>query len=163
ILDPVFTALGLTAPLTVRGESSPLNREVWYKWSVVTYEFRGTKQTAGDTVKVTWYDGAGRLPPRDRLGLADSVKLPGAGSLLVGEKGSLLLPHVAAPRLLPDEAYREFKVEKVPSVDHYVGWADACRGVGTATSHFGYSGPLTEAVLLGTIAIRVPGETLAWD
>ena len=29
ILDPVFTALGLTAPLTVRGESAPLNREVW--------------------------------------------------------------------------------------------------------------------------------------
>ena len=41
--------------------------------------------------------------------------------------------------------------------------ADACRGEGKTTSHFDYSGPLTEAVLLGTIAIRVPHETLQWD
>jgi predicted dehydrogenase len=163
ILDPVFTALGLTAPATVRAESSPLHREVWYRWSVVGYEFPGTALTAGKTLKLTWYDGEGKYPPRDRLGLAEGFKLPGAGSLLVGEKGSLLLPHVAAPRLLPEEAFKDFRVEKVPSVDHYVGWADACRGVGKATSHFDYAGPLTEAVLLGTVAIRVPGEALRWD
>jgi predicted dehydrogenase len=158
ILDPVFLALGLSAPLTVRGESSPLNREVWSRWSVVHYEFPGTDRTADKALKLTWYDGAGKLPPRDRLGLAEGVKLPGAGSLLIGEKGSMLLPHVGMPRLLPDQPF-----EKVPPVDHYVGWADACRGAGKATSHFDYSGPLTEAVLLGTVAIRVPGETLKWD
>jgi predicted dehydrogenase len=163
ILDPVFTALGLTAPLAVRGESSPLNREVWYRWSVVNYEFPGTEYTAGRTLNLTWYDGEGKRPARETLGLADGVKLPGAGSLLIGEKGSLLVPHVAAPRLLPEEAFRDFKVEKVPGVDHYVSWADACRGVGQTTSHFDYAGPLTEAVLLGTVAVRVPGETLRWD
>src|SRR4051794_10914136 len=47
IPDPVFLALGLTAPTTVRAESSPLNKEVWYKWSVVHYEFPGTDRTAG--------------------------------------------------------------------------------------------------------------------
>ncbi len=41
--------------------------------------------------------------------------------------------------------------------------ADACRGEGKATSHFDYSAPLTETVLLGTIAMRVPGQTLTWD
>ena len=51
----------------------------------------------------------------------------------------------------------------MPAVDHYVAWADACRGEGKTTSHFDYAGPLTETVLLGTIAIRVPGETLKWD
>jgi hypothetical protein len=51
----------------------------------------------------------------------------------------------------------------VPGVDHYVGWANACRGEGKTTSHFDYAGPLTETVLLGTVAIRVPGETLKWD
>jgi predicted dehydrogenase len=163
ILDPVFLALGLTAPITIRAESSPLNREVWYKWSVVDYEFPGTEYTAGKTLKLTWYDGEGKLPPREKLGLAADVKLPGAASLLVGEKGSLLVPHIAAPRLLPEATFKEFTVEKVPAVDHYVGWADACRGVGKTTSHFDYAGPLTEAVLLGTVAVRVPGETLKWD
>jgi hypothetical protein len=31
------------------------------------------------------------------------------------------------------------------------------------TSPFDYSGPLTEAVLLGTIAIRHPGTPLNWN
>jgi predicted dehydrogenase len=163
ILDPVFMALGLAAPLTIRAECPPLNREVWYRWSVVSYEFPGTQHTAGETLKLTWTDGEGKLPPREKLGVADSVKLPGAGSLLVGEKGSLLVPHVAAPRLLPEDRFKEFKIEMVPAVDHYVSWADACRGVGKTTSHFDYAGPLTETVLLGTVAMRVPGETIRWD
>jgi predicted dehydrogenase len=163
ILDPVFMALGLTAPLTVKAESSPLNREVWYKWSVVSYEFPGTERTAGKTIPVTWYDGQGKYPPLDKLGLPAEFKLPGSGSLLIGEKGSLLIPHVAAPKLLPEEKFADFKIEKVPSVNHYTGWADACRGEGKTTSHFDYAGPLTETVLLGTIAIRLPGETLKWD
>src|SRR5205823_4514464 len=99
ILDPVFMALGLTAPLTVQGGSSPLNREVWYTWSEVRYEFPGTERTAGKTLKLTWYDGEGHFPPRHRIGLAADFKLPGAGSLLIGEKGSLLVPHVGMPRL----------------------------------------------------------------
>ena len=65
-----------------------------------------------------------------------NVKLPGSGSLLIGEKGSLLIPHVAAPRLLPEETFKDFQIEQVAAVDHYVGWADACRGVGKTTSHF---------------------------
>jgi hypothetical protein len=94
--------------------------------------------------------------------VAEGTKLPGSGSLLIGEKGSLIIPHVAMPQLLGD-AFKDFKIEKVPAVDHYVSFADACRGVGKTTSNFDYSGPLTETVLLGTVAIRVPGEALKWD
>src|SRR5262245_21245100 len=158
ILDPVFMALGLTAPATVRGESSPLNMEAWYQWSVVNYVFPGTERTAGKTLNLTWYDGVGKHPPREKLGLPDKVATPQAGSVLIGEKGTLLLPHVGKPKLFPE---REF--DPVPGVDHYVGWADACRGEGKTTSHFDYAGPLTETVLLGTVAIRVPGEVLKWD
>ncbi len=163
ILDPVFMALGLTAPLTVKAESSGMNREVWYMWSVVNYEFPGTEHTVGRTLKLTWYDGAGKLPPREKLGIAEGVKLPGSGSILIGEKGSLVIPHVAMPKLLPETDFKAFKIEPVPAVDHYVGWADACRGVGKTNSHFDYASALTETVLLGTVAIRVPGETLKWD
>jgi hypothetical protein len=137
-----------------------MNREVWYTWSVVNYEFPGTERTSGKTIKLTWYDGEGKLPARAKLGIADDVKLPGSGSLLIGEKGALVIPHVAMPKLLPEPAS---KIEKVPGVDHYVGWADACRGVGKTTSHFDYASALTETVLLGTVAIRTPGETLKWD
>jgi predicted dehydrogenase len=161
ILDPVFMALDLTAPNTVRAKCSEMNREVWYTWSVVEYEFPGTDRTADKTLKLTWYDGEGKGPPRDKLGLKADTKLPGSGSLLLGTKGTLLVPHVAMPKLLPEGEFAPIKPE--PAVNHYTTWADACRGEGKTTSHFDYASALTETVLLGTVAMRVPDETLAWN
>jgi hypothetical protein len=104
------------------------------------------------------------LPPREKLGhVPADFKLPPAGSVLVGEKGSLVIPHVAEPKLFPLEIGKTNELPTVSGVDHYVQWADACRGLGETTSGFDYSAPLTEAVLLGTIAIRMPEQTLAWN
>lgn len=163
ILDPVFLALGLTAPTSIRAEAPVTNREVWTKWSTVHYEFPGTQFTAGKTLPLTWYDGEGKFPPRAAHGLPDGYHLLGSGSVLLGEKGSLVIPHVAMPKLFPEEKFAGFKIPVVPAIDHYVAWADACRGVGKTGSSFNYSGPLTEAVLLGSVAIRLPGETLSWN
>jgi predicted dehydrogenase len=163
ILDPVFMALKLTAPLTIKAAAPPINREIWTKFSTVYYEFPGTDLTAGKTVKVTWYDGEDHFPPREALGLPEEYKLPGSGSILLGEKGSLVIPHVAMPQLFPEEKFADFKIPVVPSRDHYVSWADACRGEDKTTSHFDYAGPLSETVLLGTIAIRLPGQSLSWN
>lgn len=163
ILDPVFMALALTAPTSVRAEAPAINREVWTKQATVHYEFPGTAYTAGKTLKLTWYDGEKQYPPREAHGLPESYKLPGSGSVLLGEKGSLVIPHVAMPKLFPEEKFAGFKIETVPAVNHYTSWADACRGEGKTTSSFDYAGPLTEAVLLGSIAIRVRGETLQWN
>lgn len=163
ILDPVFMALKLTAPLTIRAEAPPINQEVWTKWSTVSYVFPGTPLTAKDTINVTWYDGEGKFPPREALGLPDSYKLPASGSVLIGEKGSLVIPHVAMPKLFPEEKFADFTIPVVPARDHYTSWAHACRGEDHATSAFDYSAPLSETVLLGTIAIRNPGTTLTWN
>jgi len=163
ILDPVFMALDLTAPTTIRAEAPPLPKELWTRSAKVEYEFPGTARTTGKTLKLTWYDGEGHKPPREALGLAENIAIPPAGSLLIGEKGSLLIPHVAQPRLLVDNAFVKLPIEPVPARDHYVSWADACRGEDKTTSHFDYSGPLTETVLLGTIAIRNPEQVLQWD
>jgi predicted dehydrogenase len=163
ILDPVVMALGLAAPVSIRAEAPPLPREVWTKWCRIHYEFAGTERTAGDVLKLTWNDGEGHYPPREALRLPEGLKLPGAGSVLVGEKGSVLVPHIAPPRLFPEEKFAGFAIETVPAVDHFVTWADACHGVGRTTSPFTYGGPLTETVLLGSIALRMPGETLRWD
>lgn len=48
-------------------------------------------------------------------------------------------------------------------VNHYHQWTDAIRGEGKTTSGFDYAGPLTETVLLGTIASRIPDEKLEWN
>lgn len=91
------------------------------------------------------------------------MKLPTAGSVLVGDKGTLLIPHVAGPRLFVEGKESDKNLESVKGGDHYLAWADACRGIGSTGSNFDYAGNLTEAVLLGSIAIRVPGKKLLWD
>ena len=164
ILDPVFKALKLTAPNSIQASAPKLMPDSWTDQATVRYEFPSTEYTVGPTLKLVWYDAVGILPDRSLFGdIPAGVKLPGAGSALIGEKGTLVIPHVAMPKLYPEEKFPADKIPVVSHVDHYVQWADACRGVGQTTSHFDYAAPLTETVLLGTIGIRLPEEKLAWD
>jgi predicted dehydrogenase len=165
ILDPIFMALELTAPTTVRAEASAVNHEVWNGWSKVQFVFPRTPRTSGKTLALTWYDGEGRYPPREALGLPADFQLPEAGSVLLGERGTLILPHglQGMPKLYPVDRFAAFKIQTMPARNHYTSWADACRGADRTTSPFSYAGPLTETVLLGTVAVRVPNETLAWN
>ena len=45
---------------------------------------------------------------------------------------------------------------------HEQNWVDACKGGEPACSNFDYSGPLSETVLMGNLAIRSEGQ-LDWD
>jgi predicted dehydrogenase len=164
ILDPVFKSLALSAPRNAQADAPLLKAETWTDRVTVKYVFPGTAYTADKQLTVTWYDAVGVIPPRKKLkDIPANYKLPNAGSVLIGELGSLVIPHVALPKLFPEEKFPELETLKVAGVDHYVQWADACRGQGQTTSSFDYSGPLTEAVLLGTIALRYPTQKLLWD
>jgi Oxidoreductase family, NAD-binding Rossmann fold/Oxidoreductase family, C-terminal alpha/beta domain len=163
ILDPVFKALELGAPTTIEAEAPTLGREIWAPWCKVSYEFPGTTRTAGDILPLTWYDGVGRKPERKGLGLPDDYELPHAGSVLVGTEGSMVIPHWSEPKLFPTDKFADYKMPDVGEVNHYTSWVDACFGDGKTTSNFDYAGPLTEAVLLGVIALRFPREQLLWN
>jgi hypothetical protein len=163
ILDPVFMALGLSAPLTIEADAPLIGDDIWAPKSKVTYQFPGTQRTLGETLPVTWYDGQGHKPKNRGLGLPKDYKLPHAGSVLVGEKGTMVIPHWSTPQLFPEDKFAEFKMPEVGEVNHYTSWAHACLGDGTTSSNFDYAGPLAEAVLLGVIAIRFPKEQLQWD
>ncbi|MCP4889157.1 MAG: hypothetical protein GY904_21410, partial [Planctomycetaceae bacterium] len=52
------------------------------------------------------------------------------------------------------------------SNNHHGNFADAIRGehgVKQPLCHFGYAGPMAEAVLVGTYAVRLPGDNLIWN
>jgi hypothetical protein len=83
--------------------------------------------------------------------------------MFVGEKGYVLLPHVAQPILLPEEQFKSTKIEIAPNGNHYHLFIDACLGGAPTTADFNYAGPLTEAVLLGVLANRFPGSPLKWN
>lgn len=162
IYDPVFNALALTAPLTVRSEGVAPNAWHWASNSLIRYTFPGTPYTEGQTVNVTWYDGQ-QKPPQEIQALVGADKLPGQGSVFFGTKGMMLLPHVGKPRLLPEAQFADFKMPAIENGNHYTLFLESVRGNGRTTAGFDYSGPLTETVLLGGVASRFPQTTLQWD
>ncbi len=169
IIDTPFQALKLTAPLSIRAEVEPAwwNRparrsETWPTWQILHYTFAGTDLTAGKTLEFTWSDG-GKYPPAEVRQQIDDQPYPSQGSLVIGETGSLLLPHVADPQLFPVARFKEYALPKLAPRNHYHHWIDACMGKGTTAAGFDYSGPLTEMVLLGTVALLSAGKELAWD
>jgi hypothetical protein len=146
----------------VRSEGTAPNGESWALNTLIRYVFPGTPYTAEKTVPLTWYDGE-RLPPEDIRALTGSVKFPGQGSIFIGTKGQMLLPHVAMPVLLPEKDFSGYAMPEQESKDHYFEFADAVLGKGKTSTSFDFSGPLTESVLLGPLATHFPNTTLQWN
>jgi hypothetical protein len=70
------------------------------------------------------------------------------------------------PQLLPVDLHEQAKAVAKPmqrSPGHYEEWVQACKGGKRPVANFDYSGPMTETVLLGVLAMRAPGSRLEWD
>ncbi len=160
ILDPVFTALALTAPKSVRSEGGAANADNWGLDSQVRYVFPGTAFTT-ETVTLTWYDGDRRPPAEVKALVGGSVS--DQGSIYIGTEGVLYSPYIADPVLLPADKFKGVPLTRVGGDNHYLQFVEACRGNGKTSAPFAYSGPLTESVLLGCLATRFPNQTLEWD
>jgi predicted dehydrogenase len=161
ILDPVYTALLLTAPNSIRSEGGAPNGDNWGLDSQVRYVFPGTKHTT-ETLTLNWYDG-GKRPPDEVRALIGEQRLRNQGSIYIGSEGVLYAPYIDPPVLLPAEKFKDVKLPDPGGNDHYLQFVDACRGNGKTSAPFDYSGPLTESVLLGCLATRFPKTTLEWD
>jgi hypothetical protein len=161
IIDPPYTALKLGSPKVVWTEGPGCTDDQFPLWEIIHYEFPATEYTVGPTVPVTWYDG-GKQPSPSLLPL-EGRGLPGNGSIFIGEKGSILLPHIGGPQLFPKEQFAGFKRPKLEGRNHYVQWVKACLGQDKASANFDFAGPLTEMVLLGVLSARFAGKKLEWD
>ncbi|MCX5757361.1 MAG: Gfo/Idh/MocA family oxidoreductase [Candidatus Hydrogenedentes bacterium] len=167
IMNPANWALKLGEAkgiIKVSVESSGVNDETAPAWSIITYEFPAHGKMP--PVKMIWYDGKklplrpASIPAETKLGDTEN------GSLFIGEKGMLTSgENGGATRLLPDSLMKEYKRPKhtiEPSPGHHREWIMACKGGKPAMSNFDYSGPLTEIVLLGNLALRA-GQPIEWD
>jgi predicted dehydrogenase len=162
IIDTPYTALKLTSPTQILVDGPGCTEDMHPAWEIIHYEFPGTEFTVGTTLNMTWYDGNHR-PPESLLPLGKGQRFPSGGSIFIGEKGSILLPHIGGPQLLPREEFLSYKRPKLPGHDHYVQWVNACLGTDKTSAGFDFAGPLTETVLLGVLAARFPGKKLEWD
>jgi predicted dehydrogenase len=164
-IAPVFSALDLKAPSSLHSSSTPVFAETLPVACIVHYKFpaHGDKPA----VALHWYDG-GILPERPEE-LEDERALPKEdGIIFVGEKGKMLVSGWGgeSPRLIPESRMREYELppKTLPrSIGHHKEWIEACKTGSATRSGFAFAGPLTEALLLGTISVRLGGEELNWD
>lgn len=165
-----YMALGLRDPISVQAETSGHDKDSYPKWSVIKFEFPATDKRSA--VTMTWYDGGKDLPPekrpaRDLFGsLLGDKPIKDSGCLLIGEQGKLYSPDDYGAQYFMD--VEQPQVEFQASPGHFKEFADAIRGGGAAVSNFpDYSGPLTETVLLGNLAVWVAdqgqGAKVEWD
>jgi hypothetical protein len=148
------------------GKANPIHTP---NGSVVTYNFpaRGKKPP----VKLSWYEGPRK--PKAPEGYDWDIHR-GGGMIMVGEKGGICHDGMrpGSPRLYPRarwEEYRKNVAKRVPKTlkrvrGIHLDFVTNVRsgGAGKTISDFSYSAPLTEVILLGTLAIRT-GKGLEWD
>lgn len=124
--------------------------------SIVRLKFDTVKH--GD-ISLNWYDGGimPDLPPELKDG--EEPGGSGGGSIFHGSEGIMVTDTYSRnPRLLPSEKMKDFTPPKSTiarvGTTHAGEFVRACTKGGSTSSPFSYGGPLTEAVLMGNLAIQ---------
>jgi hypothetical protein len=179
IVDPLFWALKLKYPISVEAsiskywqaffEETKSRTEMFPRSTIVRFRFPAREEMP--EVNVTWWDG-GLMPARP-AGLEPDRRLgdKDGGIILIGDGGAIMANcYGESPRLFPESAMKNYKrprktVERIPegSDGHEKDWIRACKGGKPASSNFDYSGPLSETVLMGNLAVRFPDRPLLWN
>jgi len=169
LFDAVWKGLGMKPALDVVAEvqeswkNSPARRaDTWPQGQHITWTFPGTAVTEGKTLPVEWFDGD-YFPPEPIRALYSVKDYPTEAAMFIGTEGAMLLELGRGPILLPEAKFENLQRPKLEPRDHYHHFVDACLGLAKNESHFAQTGPMTEAILLGTVAIRVPGRKLEWN
>jgi predicted dehydrogenase len=177
-INLAYMGLSLGAPTAVSATSrQQVNNQSPPEGCTITYEFPERRVQAGHgyreaatlpAVRLIWYE-RGR-PSRElfRGAIAQGQDVPGSGCLIVGQTGTLYTPDDYGERwqLLPQEQFRGHQppAPSLPrSPGHHAEWLRACKGGPPAVSNFvDYASQLTEAALLGNVALRA-GRRIEWN
>ncbi len=163
IMDAAAWALKLGAPSSVEPvEVVGVSDDMAPSASVLKYQFPA--RDGLPPVTYFWYDG-GKRPTKPAEMQAE---LQGNGTIFVGSKGKLVCEaYGGKPTLLPETRMKDYAkpsqvIARVPNNDPYEDWIRACKGGPAACSNFNVSGPFTETVLLGNLALRL-NKKIEWD
>jgi predicted dehydrogenase len=184
-----FRALNLGHATEVEAETEGGTQETYPKQAQVRFRFpaRPSHTDPGATLPpltLTWYEGGREPCPEllrdvvDDAGQAAPGKLPGVGCYCIGDKGRFfsggdlglanLLRLNDEPKLRSITRHEAALAvpETLPrSSNHYHEWVEACvvNKPGAPYSRFELAARLTECLLLGCLAQRLPGRRIQWD
>ncbi|MES2798338.1 MAG: Gfo/Idh/MocA family oxidoreductase [Bacteroidota bacterium] len=176
LLDPPMRVLGLGSPTEVECSVGSVFLKDWNAEyipegcppsSIVNLKYGPSAKNKSE-VKLTWYDGGLRPPHPDGI---DANVIMGDddgtnGVIMIGSKGIMLCgTYGRAPKVfikgkqVPETELPAAKIARVigNADGHQTQWVSAIKaGFGNAplSSSFDYSGPFTESVLMGNLAIR---------
>lgn len=172
LVDAPFRVLGLNYPTDVECSVGSVYVDSFKRGyfpescppsSHVIMTFNSEKQNNAE-VKLHWMDGGIQPERPQELGPDEIFGDGGNGVLFIGTKGKMLCDTYGKnPRLLPLSKNEGVNVPetlaRVPGQEagHYTQWVDAAiAGYGKmeVSSDFSVAGPLTEALLMGNLAIR---------
>jgi len=173
MFDVLQFALDLPSPELVAAETADRSAFTAPAWSRVEWRFAAASNRG--PLSVTWIGGHrdGVLVKPDTVpGLpAELLTKTDNGIAFVGTEGTLFIPDMRAsvrPRIFPLEREREFMAALPPRRlprpvgGHHQDWIDAIRQDRPASAPFSYGAPLTETVILGTLAQRT-GKPVRWN
>jgi predicted dehydrogenase len=180
LANMAYRGAELKYPSDVKAEACDVNNETHPSAANILWNFPGKGGKPG--IKFRWYEG--RM--LDQLLLPDKALFPGklfdmgknkfpiGGALVIGDKGAMFQTddYGGSWELLPAKKFEDVKAPEQTlkrhegDNDQYMKqeWAMAIRGeIDQPFSNFGYAGVLTEAMLLGNVAIRNHGKRLEWN
>ncbi len=166
-----FKVLDLYAPTRVECiKIEGQNHQTYPLKSIIRYEFPERKKGRKTLppVSLYWYDGGLKPPPPEGVPEENHPCASSNGILFYGSNGCIECggngenPQFLLHALMNDYVKPEPVLERIPNEDHRTNWTTACKGGKPACSNFDFAGPLTEAVLLGNIALRAR-QPIEWD
>lgn len=166
-----YMALDMRDPVAVEAECPEHNGDSFPQWSKIRYEFPERNGRAAFTMH--WYDG-GQLPPAELFdGVTITSEFEGqqvpppfrSGALMIGDRAKMYAAGDYADlgiQIVGD--VEPLEVDYPRSIGHEREWFHAMRHPSEpAMSNFpDYSGPLTETILLGNLAVWKRGR-VEWD
>lgn len=180
-LWPVFTTLGLSAPVSAEAwathtcklvdQVSVTVRNDFSYPTACSIRFKFAPRPDMPNLNLFWYDGGmkPRLPEEiERL----NVEMSREGILFIGDKGIILAgyfgqdpelyAHGKRERLFPEQPQPNAGQWESDAVEHNKVWRGALQGGPQSPGSFLNAGPISDAVSLGTIALRA-GKKVLFD
>lgn len=179
-LWPVFAGLGLPAPVSAEAwathtcaitdlVSRPVKNDFSYP-AACTLRFKFAPLPGMPALNLFWYDGGikPRLPEELE---AQNVEIAREGILFVGDQGLILAGFQGqSPRLFTHGKSEPLDLSGMPApvkrglweTDRYSAWVEAVRGGSPSPGSFLNAGSISDAVNLGTVALRA-GKRVVFD
>jgi predicted dehydrogenase len=172
-LWPVFAGLGLGVPAsaeawashtcTIEDCVSRTERNDFAYPAACAIRFRFAARPELPALDLFWYDGGMRPRLPDAVE-AQGVAMPREGILFVGDRGAIMAQFSGADAQLftngkkePLAAAQTAPAKAAPRAN---GWLEALRGGGPSPGSFPNASAITDAVNLGTVALRAGGKVL---